>query len=214
MNDKKSEDATLLEKTTGSPITVIATTLIAAFSGTPLTALLPVLAGTLANGRHSRRIEKSIQDISEDLERLKDDVHIMSDSQFKIINEVILTIFQTTEDEKIEYLRNVISNTVSSETQSPHEASLISRLLRDLSSAEVMFIVNNAQYERVSFGNNKPFDNRSLKVAPESTEGLVVNGLVSLGLLIPAEPSGNENILLRFAPVIPKLKFLLNVQKP
>lgn len=210
MNNNELDKKSLLETISGSPVTTIAATWLAAFTGTPVAALLPALTGTLANGRHSKRIEKSIRDISEDLERLKSDVQVMSDSQFKIVNEMILTVFQTTEDAKIAYLRNVILNTISNDDQTPHEATLISRLLRDLSAQEIMFIRDNGEYERISYGNNRPYDNRSLKVSPESTEGLVVNGLISLGLLIPSEPSGNENILLRFAPVIPKLILLLN----
>lgn len=210
MNNNELDKKSPLETIAGSPATTIATTLLAAFTGTPIAALLPALTGILANERHSKRIRKNIRDISEDLERLKSDVQVMSDSQFKIVNEVILTIFQTTEDAKIAYLRNAILNTVSNDDQTPHEATLISRLLRDLSAQEIKFIVDNGEYERVSYGNNRPYDHRSLKVSPESTDGLVVNGLISLGLLIPSESSGNENILLRFAPVIPKILLLLN----
>jgi len=212
MNREILDKSSFLESVAGSKSTAIATTLIAAFSGTPLAALLPVLTGALANDRHKKRIEKAIEEISVELERLKDKIHVMSDSQYKIVNETILTIFQTTEDEKIEYLRNVVRNVVSTKVASHHEAALISRLIRDLSAEEVSFIINNGKFERISLGDSKPFDQRSLKVSLDSNEALVVNGLISLGLLIPAEPSGNENILLRFAPIIPKLLALLRNQ--
>lgn len=195
----------ILEAVAGNTGTGIATTLIASISGTPLGALLPVLTSTLASERHKKRIEEAIDELSLELETMKDKIHVMTDAQYKIVNETILTIFQTSDDEKISFLKKVVGNAILYDVASQHEASLISRLIRDLSAAEVLFIIKNGTFERISLGNVAPFDNRSLKVSPESECALVVNGLISLGLLISAEPSGNDNILLKFAPIIPKL---------
>ena len=84
--DKESK----VKKAAGSLPTTIGATLLAAFSGTPLAALLPVLTSALASGRHKKRVEKAIVDIESDLERQKEKLIDLTDSQYKVVNESIL----------------------------------------------------------------------------------------------------------------------------
>ena len=207
------EDQGPLEKVTGNLGTEIAATLIAAFSGTPIAALLPVLTNTLAAGRHKKRVENAIEQISSDLQKLEDRLEHISDQQYKLINEAILAIFQTTEEKKIEYLRNVVRNSIGLDI-SDHEASLISRIIRDMSASEAAFLIETGSYERISFGESKAFDDRSYEVAPASKEGLVVNGLINLGLLTPGEPTNTMSVLLKIAPIAKKITELLLWKEP
>ena len=208
------EEQNKLEKMAGNLGTGIAATLIAAFSGTPVAALLPMLTNTLASGRHKKRVENAIKQISSDLKMLEDKMEKIGDQQYKLINDAILTVFQTTEDQKIEYLRNVVKNSIALGSITDHEASLISRIIRDMSASEAAFLVEKTSYERISFGESKAFDDRSYEVNPTSKEGLVVNGLINLGILTPGEPTNTMSVLLKFAPITDKVIELLASKEP
>ncbi len=206
MMDKESE----LEKASGSLPVSIGGTLLAAFSGTPLTALLPVLTSALASSRHKQRVKKAIEEISSDLEQQKEKLKDLTDGQYKVVNESILAIFHTIEKEKLKYLRNVVKNTVDDISIQNQEAVLISRLVRDLSAAEVKFLIDNRHTARFMLSENRPSDSEALHILPDSDLGLVASGLVSLGLLVSAEPTWDDTGRLRFAPIVNKLVSLLN----
>jgi hypothetical protein len=199
------EDPTEIEKITGALPTAITTTLIAAFSGNPVAALLPVLTQTLASGRHRRRVEETLQAISADLEALGSRLRDISDAQFKLINESILATLQTIDDEKLIYLQRAIRNGAVMCDLSLHEATAISRLVRDLSALEAHFVVEHVDVGRFWLNDVAPVDDKALHIIPQSTQGLVATGLVSLGLLVAAEPTWDETGRLRFAPVVPRL---------
>jgi len=99
------EKESALEKLSGSVITTSATVLLAAFTGTPLAALLPVLTNTLASNRHEQRVEQAIEDIYQIIKAHDVQLAQLTDSQYKLINEAILITLQTTEDEKLKYLK-------------------------------------------------------------------------------------------------------------
>jgi hypothetical protein len=200
---------TALEKVTGHFGTELAATLLAAFSGSPVAAVLPVLTNALASGRHRRRVEKAIEELSGDLSRHESKLRDLTDSQYKLINETVLSVFSTVEEEKLEYLRRVATNALDASEIKPQEAAVISRLIRDLSADEVRFLLEHGTVERVEFSSTVPAQQGQLHIDPDSPEGPVVSGLMSLGILIQAEPTWDDSGLLRYAPITANLIRLL-----
>jgi hypothetical protein len=80
-----------------------------------------------------------------------------------------------------------------------------------MSAEELRFLVENYSYKRIQLSNMKVVDDTKevLQVDPESRDGLIVTGLISLGLLIPAEPTYDDSGLHRFSTVVAKLIVLL-----
>jgi hypothetical protein len=203
------EPPTSLEKISGSRLTELAATLLGAASGSPIGALLPVLTNSLASGRHRRRIEKALEDLSKRLERQNEKIRDISDSQYKLINEAVLALFSTVESEKLEYLQRVALNALDASEIKPQEATVLSRLVRDLSADEVAFLLAHSNERRIWFSTRAPGEKAALHVVPDSSDGLVVSGLISLGILIQAEPTWDDSGMLRYAPIVPALVRLL-----
>jgi hypothetical protein len=204
-------EKTRLEKISGALPTEIGATLIAAFSGTPVAALLPILTNTPASGRHKQRVEKALEDMSSELERQKDILMNISDAQYKLVNETILATLQATDEDKLQYLRNVLSNAVRADEIQPQEADFLSRAIRDMSSKEATFLVDHCHYERVQLNETSAnaSDVKSYLADPSSEDGMVVTGLISFGLLIPAEPTWDNSGFHRWSSAVKPLVALL-----
>ncbi len=198
------EKPSMLEKISGNLGTESALTAISALAAFPLAPLLPVLSNSLANRRHKARVEKALYEINEILEQHEKKLQNLTDSQFKIINEVILTILQTTEDLKIEYLKNAIRSNVESEKVDISYSSQISRILRDISADELRFLVENAQYSTIVFDLDNVGKNE-LKVESDSTQGALVVGLISMGIIVWASSSWDSIGRYKFSPIVEKL---------
>ena len=127
MPDLKLERPSSLEIVMGNTGTDIAATLLAAFSGNPVAALLPVLTNALASGRHKERVEKTISEIESVLEEHSEQLIYINDQQYKLINETILAVFQAVDQSKIEYLKRVIRNTLNDGEIQSQERITISR---------------------------------------------------------------------------------------
>ena len=177
----------------------------AAYAATPLAALLPVLGQTLAAERQRRRIEQEIAEISESLERQEEKLKHLTDEQYKLVNETILALLQTTSIEKISLLKTAISNGIDIQVE-PLEATFLSRVIRDISPKEVSFLAKNFQYQRVQVCEAQvEHEIPTLTVHPDSQDGRVVVGLIQLGLLMPAEPTWDDSGLLRYSPFAAKV---------
>jgi hypothetical protein len=137
-----------VESITGSLSTTLATTGIGVLSG-GIAAFLPLLTGTLAHGRHVKRIEEAIKDIEEYINRQELRLDELTDSQYKIIGDAINCLWSTVDEEKIEYLKRVIRNSFKPETASElaSETEVLSRTLRDISVEEAKFIVERIHKE-------------------------------------------------------------------
>jgi hypothetical protein len=203
------EEESNLEKIVGSLPTAVAGTLLAVFSSTPIAALLPVLNSSLASRRQKERVENALCVISSDLDKIKDKLIELSDPQYKLINETILAIFHTIEENKLSFLRNVVTNTVNVDVFGDQEAALLSRLVRDLSADEAKFLIDYQSTSRFMLSENRPSDNDALHIVPESDLGLIASGLVSLGLLVSAEPTWDDTGRRRFSPIVEKLVSLI-----
>jgi c-di-AMP phosphodiesterase-like protein len=197
----KIEKPSLLEKVSGSLVTESVATALATYVGTPLAALLPVLSKALASERHRKRVEKALEDINQVLVAHEDKLRQLSDSQYKIINEVILTILQTTEQEKIEYLKTAIKNVFNMDKFTISVSTLISRILRDITLEEIVFLLKYSKYSRIIF-SGQPMNDRELRINAHSKEGVIVSGLISLGLMIPGAATFDDIGRYQYSPLV------------
>lgn len=201
---KGLDKPSVLERVSGSLITESGLTALAAYAGTPLAALLPVLSNSLAAGRHTERVEKALLEINDMLERHEQAIKVLSDSQYTIINEAVLTILQTTQKEKIEYLKRAIEISIAEEVVPLSYAAQISRILRDISAEELVFLVNNFQYSRIVF-DEEPANTQELQVKADSDTGILVSGLISMGLIVPGPDTWDESGRYQFSSLVGKL---------
>ena len=182
---------------------------VAAYAGTPLAALLPVLGQTLAANRQRNRVDSALTEISATLEAHKERLNQLSDDQYKLVNETILAILQSTRSDKIEILKRCVRNQLYVEVGSL-EAAFLSRVIRDISSEEVDFLTRNFQFERIALSEIEPDQAATtLQLSPTSADGMSALGLVQLGLLVAAEPTWADDGLMRFSPFCAKLLAIL-----
>ncbi len=174
----------LLETISGSLPVISTATVLATYVGTPLAALLPVLSQSIASERHKKRVEKALEEIELVLSQQEDKLKELSDSQYKLVNEVIFTILATTEQEKIEFLKATIRNALNQDQVSTSTVTQISRVLRDITVDELLFLMKHSHLSRIIF-SGKPMNDQELLVDVHSKEGAIVSGLISLGLMVP-----------------------------
>jgi len=174
----------VLEKISGSLPVVSTATALATYVGTPLAALLPVLSQAIATERHKKRVEKALEEIDLVLTQQEEKLKELSDAQYKLINEAILITLHTTEQEKIEFLKATIKNVLNQGPASISTATLMSRILRDITTDELLFLLKNSKYSRIIF-SEKSMNDQELYVDVHSKEGVIVSGLISLGLMVP-----------------------------
>jgi hypothetical protein len=194
----------MLEKISGSLATEGVLTIIGALAAFPLAPLLPVLSNSLANRRHKERVEKALYEINETLKAHQEKLESLTDSQFKIINEVVLTILQTTEDEKIKYLKDAVKLNVESEKVPYSYASQVSRILRDISADELRFLIEHSNRSRIVF-DQEPMNENELSVTKNSDQGAIVSGLISMGLIVSATSAWDDIGRYVFSPIVSKV---------
>jgi hypothetical protein len=212
-NTSTIEPASALEVVTGSLFIEGALTAVGALAGGALAPLLPVLSKSIASGRQHERVVEAITHINGVLHAHSEALRHLSDAQYKLINEITLTVLHTTDAAKINYLRRAVVGALNGSAIPAQDAAILARIVRDISAAEVDFLVRNFGFERIQLANTFPEQKSSvLNVSPDSSDGLVVAGLISLGLLVAAEPTWDESGLLRFTSLVAKLLALLDVQ--
>src|SRR5690606_22566525 len=140
---------TTLEKIVGSLPAEAALTAIAAAVGTPLSALLPVLGKTLAAERQKARVEATLREINDQLHRHEAELHRLTDQQYKFINEAVLALLYTTNERKMDLLRDVVRNSLLDSSLVDQEAVFLSRIIRDISAEEVRFLLKNFSFQRI-----------------------------------------------------------------
>lgn len=181
--------------------------------------LLPVLANALANGRYQKRVAAAIQQLEQDFGNLQDQLKDLTDAQFKFINEGLVTLTQTVEKEKLEYLKSAIRNGITDNDLTHDQASVLSRVVRDISVDEIKFLSNNFTYHVLAFPvgsaqqgqmeNEKKAhfqDEKWRSLEDSSHNRFILTGLLSLGLLIK---NGTWVESYKFSPVVVKLLALL-----
>lgn len=210
MSSPSLKPPTTLERVAGSRMAEGALTAIGALAGGPLAALLPILGKSLAAERQKARVEAALAGIDKVLSAHSHAMNTLSDAQYKLINEAVLALLHTTSEGKMAYLKRVVGNVISTSSLDGQEAVVLSRIVRDISADEAKFLCENFGYERIQVASANPQHKmKVLNVKPGTSEALVVTGLVSLGLLEPAEPTWDEGGLLRYSSVTAKLIALL-----
>lgn len=205
---------TALERVSGSLVTEAGLTAFGAIAGGVLAPLLPILAKSLASERQRQRVEASLSELSTILARHEVVLRNLSDEQYKVVNETVLTLLQTTQEEKLKYLRAVVENCLTENQILPEEASVLSRIVRDISAEEIAFLLGAFQYDGVALTElPQPPDRQKdniLHVNPSSREALAVSGFLSLGLVTSGGPTWDLTPL-RFTRIVAKLIALLKL---
>ena len=210
MSSPSLQPPTAIERASGSRTVEGVLTAIGALAGGPIAALLPVLAKSVAAERQKTRVETALMDTDKVLRSHSQALDTLSDAQYKLINEAVLSLLHTTSEEKMAYLKRVVGNTLSASSLDSQESVVLSRIIRDISADEAKFICENFGYERIQVASADPqHEMKVLNVKPGTPEALIVTGLVSLGLLESAEPTWDESGLLRYSRATAKLIALL-----
>lgn len=185
---KNMKPASKTEKIFDSLMAASVTTAIAAASGGVLAALLPVLRSTLASGRHKARIEEAINELAERLSKIENFAESLTDAQYKLTCELVCEIFNTPDEEKINFLKNAALKTHSIETLNMHDATVLSRALNAISIRELTLLLE-------CYGSGILFSRHQYKgfynIDKFSLDGECAVGLINLGLLSRSSGEGS-----------------------
>ena len=177
---------------------------------TPLAAFVPFLVDSLASGRQSKRLEAMLGELQllteQNAEKLKD----MTDDQYKVVNEAISAAFYTIDLEKIELLKRAASNAFMNPDAVEELSDSLSRIIRDISAAEVAFIAMIFGYENIVVREDAEGMENTLAIKPHSTEEILLSGLINLGLLY-SKTTRWDTVSFEWSPLVSKLIRLLDV---
>ena len=150
---------------------------------TPLAAFVPFLVQTLASGRQSQRLEKMFGDLTAVIESQAEKLKVLTDDQYKLVNEAISAAFYTVDEQKLTLLKNAIVNAIDEPDISASASDALARAIRDISIEEAKFVVTNYRYKYFFIGAMKSLGADSLSVQRDSTDDTLLSGLISLGLI-------------------------------
>lgn len=196
-----------LENMVGSLPAEVALTVISAAVGTPIAALLLVLANSLAAERQKQRVDATLQEINGILERHEAQIASLTDQQYKFINEAVLALLHTTNEHKMNLLKNAVQNTLSTSALPDQEVAFLGRIIRDIFAEDAQFLIDNFSFERIWLNESEPGESKQSTLAVKSgtPQGQIVLGLLTLGLVTSAEPTWDDSGRLRFTPMAAKV---------
>lgn len=182
-------------------------------------ATIPPLVASLPAQRQKQRVEQWQKDVTADLKLLKVQIQQLTDEQYQLINEVVSAASQTVSAEKLSYLRAAVRNTILMKEVASQEASLLGRIVRDISAHEADFVCRSFGFQFVFVGKREGLAPNSLHVDVNSEDSLIVLGLVGLGFLEPSQEgaqfgSFGEGTYFSFSRLASKLITLLSVTSP
>lgn len=151
----------------------------------PVFALIPALADSAAGKRQSARIFAAIRNVDTDLQNLREQVDAMNDEQFQLSSDLVVQILATTNQEKLNLLRQAIVNNVTDAAVAQNSAEQLARLIRDISTSEASLVVDLFRFAAVAIVDDPDFSvpDGMYRVTPGTTEARQVEGLIHLGLL-------------------------------
>lgn len=204
------EDKSKLEKVAGTLATRTASTAIGIIgaTATPLAAFVPFLVDTLASGRQTKRLEAAFQMIESTLKAHDELLANLTDDQYKVINEGISSALYTINEEKLNYLVSVITNTVEEPSSCDGVSDHLSRVIRDISADEIVFLLNNINYVGVAVTDDQVNNPDLLQISPGSKEELLLTGLMHLGLVYAKDTTWDFQVY-KWSPIVERLVTLL-----
>lgn len=204
------EDKSKLEKVTGNLATKTASTAIGIIgaTATPLAAFVPFLVDTLASGRQAKRLEAAFQMIESTLKAHDELLTNLTDDQYKVINEGISSALYTINEEKLNYLVSIITNTAQEPGTCDGVSDHLSRVIRDISADEIVFLLNNINFVGVAVTDDQVNNPDLLQVSPESKEELLLTGLMHLGLVYAKDSTWGFQVY-KWSPIVKRLVTLL-----
>lgn len=211
------EKASAGENFMGNVVTKGAAALLAATTPyVPIAAMfLPILCDSFAQGRYQERIVNAINELNSELVEQQAKIDNLSDAQFKFINETISTFLQTMEEEKLVYLKRAIRVCVTASDMTHIEASVLSRIIRDISVDEVRLLASSSGYEGIVIvrsDDETDYAQRRAMLRDTPENNTLVSGLISLGLVVL-----DDNVFgntYGFTPIVKKLLALMNETMP
>lgn len=204
------EKPSRIEKFFDNSLTKGGFALISGVSSIPISALLPVLGDSLASERHRARVQSELERINEILHIHSNKIQNLTDHQYNLVSEIIITVLQNTETEKSKYLRNAVNSGLEMEDLSATESAQVSRAIRDLTAGELEFLARYFADTLLigSMSNNEK--NGAVPIDKSSNEMVYLSGLIGLGLVIPAGSTIGDSGRYVFAPICTKLRSLVD----
>ena len=202
---------TFIEKAASSMPASIAANAVSAFGSpfTPWAAFAPFLLQTMASKRQSERVEKMLTELAQAVSELQIDMHTISDDQYKLAGECVVAAFSTVDQRKLDHIRNVVLHTLLKPELSLDNSDALGRLIRDISAAEVVFLLDAFRYEGVSIDAElTPIAGR-LMVKPNSPDELHIGGLIRLGLLY-SRSTNWDSMMYEWSPLTAKFIALIS----
>ena len=171
---------------------------------TPLAAFVPFLVQTLASGRQSQRLEKMFNELTAVIESQAEKLKVLTDDQYKLVNEAISAAFYTVDEQKLTLLKNAIVNAIDEPDISASTSDALARAIRDISIEEAKFVVTNYRYKYFFIGAQESLGADSLSVQRDSTDDTLLSGLISLGLIY--SPDSNwDHARYEWSPLVSKV---------
>jgi len=216
-----SEGKSKLEVVAGSTATGLAAAAVAAFNPENLPsmsmvyALLPVLVNSLARARADKRLSEWLAEVDTRLRLLGDHINRFSDAQYRLTVGIIQTAFETIDGEKLRMLKAAVLNIANSDYLEHFHAQVFSRILRDVSAAEISLLAKYRDAPGFTFRMiKKEESDRVLAFNPTGAEAIVIRGLINLGLVVRAPTEGTYGDVAQYitAPFVPQLLELVAEQ--
>jgi len=202
-----AKQASALEKVAGSTATVVGAGVLSIVSG-GFAALLPSLFDSLARGRQMARIEESIRELEAGLNAMDQRVQSLTDDQYKVVAESTAAMYSTVDPEKLSILRLAALQAVQRPEAVKGNSDAIGRLLRDLSTSEVRFLIKYRKCSGVGLGKEEIRTDGRLIIQAGGTEEIAMSGLISLGLLYARSATWDAQMY-EWSPLVAKLVELL-----
>lgn len=201
---------TELEELAGGLPARSAAAVLAATSGGAAVLLAPLLQ-TLAGKRQAARLRAHFEKLEGELKALGDKVEELTDGQFKLVAEIADASRLTVDEEKLELLRIAVRNALRNPAIVSADVEALARLVRDLSVAEIVFMVENFGYSSLRIEKEKPDDEvraSELVIRPGTSMETAASGLIGQGLLYTKGASWDSQ-LYEWSPLVAKLIALL-----
>jgi len=196
---KAIQGPTGVEKVAGSPVTegILTATAAAAamLSSTPggvaiIATALPILAKSVGGARHLKRMTDALEAMNTALEAQAERLDAINDAQYQLINELVVAAMGTADEVKLGLLRDAAVRSLDEKELPLDDAVTLGRIIRDITTSEVRFLVHAFNYSCVSYKDDADQayiddlkKDKVLIADPKSAEGSCLMGLVALGVM-------------------------------